>query len=265
MARKRLPRVGELVVATVRQVFDYGAYVTLDEYNDLEAYLPWSEVASRWVRNIRNVLRENQKIVVKVIRVNKKRGTVDVSLKKVLESEKRQKMLLYKRLKKGENLLKIVAEKTGMDYDKLYNMLEPLIQKEFGDLLGVFEDTALKGKEILVKAGIPEEIASAIEEVAKTHVKIKEAVLKGMAILQTFDPEGVDKIRRVLMNAYDFMKGDEIRVRIYTIGAPRYVIEVHAFDYKTAGKTLEAIGQKILEDAKKEGFHLYQFQQVKQS
>jgi len=74
MPRKRLPRVGELVVATVRQVFDYGAYVTLDEYNDLEAYLPWSEVASRWVRNIRSVLRENQKIVVKVIRVNRKRA-----------------------------------------------------------------------------------------------------------------------------------------------------------------------------------------------
>jgi len=263
MPRKRLPRVGELVVATVRQVFDYGAYVTLDEYNDLEAYLPWSEVASRWVRNIRNVLRENQKIVVKVIRVNRKRGTVDVSLKKVLDSERRQKMLMYKRLKKGENLLKLVAEQLGMDYEKLYDILEPKIQRHFGDLLGVFEDAALKGKEYLTKVGIPEDVAQAIEEVAKTHIKIKPALVKGMAVLQTMDSEGVDKIRRVLMNAYDFMKGDEVRVRIYTVGAPRYMIEVMAYDYKTAGKTLEAIGEKIVDEAKKEGFRMYKFEQVK--
>ncbi len=262
MPRKRLPRVGELVVATVKEVFDYGAYVTLDEYNDLEAYLPWSEVASRWVKNIRSVLRENQKIVVKVIRVNRKRGTVDVSLKKVLDSERRQKMLMYKRLKKGENLLKLVAEQLGMDYDKLYDMLEPKIQRHFGDLLGVFEDAALKGKDFLVSAGIPEDVAQVIEEVAKTHIKIKPALLKGMAMLQTFDPEGVDKVRRVLMGAYDFMKGDEIKVRVYTVGAPRYMIEVSALDYKTAGKTLEAIGEKIVEEAKKEGFHLYKFEQV---
>ena len=262
MPRKRLPRVGELVVATVREVFDYGAYVTLDEYNDLEAYLPWSEVASRWVRNIRSVLRENQKIVVKVIRVNRKRGTVDVSLKKVLDSERRQKMLMYKRLKKGENLLKLVAERLNMDYDKLYDMLEPKIQKHFGDLLGVFEDAALKGKDFLVKVGIPEDVAEAIEEVAKSHIKIKPALVRGMATLQTMDPEGVDKIRRVLMNAYDFMKGDEVRVRVYTVGAPRYMVEVTAFDYKTAGKTLEAIGKKIVDEAKREGFRLYKFEQV---
>ena len=262
MPKKRLPRVGELVVATVKEVFDYGAYVTLDEYNDLEAYLPWSEVASRWVRNIRQVLKENQKIVCKVIRVNKKRGTVDLSLKKVTESERKRKMYMYKRFKKGENLLKLAAEQLGMDYEKLYSMLEPHIQRHFGDVLGVFEEAALRGEEVLTKLGIPEDVAKVITEVAKTHVKIKPAKLVGMAVLQSFAPDGVDRIRRTLMSAYDFMKGDEVKVRVYTVGAPRYMIEAMAFDYKTAGKTLEAVGEKLLEEAKAEGLEVAKFEQV---
>ncbi len=264
MARKRLPQKGELVVATVRKIFDYGAYVTLDEYDDMEAYLPWSEVASRWVRNIRSVLRENQKIVCKVIRVNKKRGTVDLSLKKVTESERRRKMLMFKRFKKGENLLKLAAEQLGIPYNKLLDMVESKAVKHYGDILGMFEEAALRGEEALTSIGIPEDIAKVITEIAKTHIKIKPAKLVGMAILQSLAPDGVDRIRRVLMSAYDFMKGDEVRVRVYTVGSPRYMIEVTAFDYKTAGKTLEAIGQKILEEAKEEGLNVAQFEQVKQ-
>ena len=36
--RKPLPTVGELVVGTVTKVFDYGAYLNLDEYGGKEAY-----------------------------------------------------------------------------------------------------------------------------------------------------------------------------------------------------------------------------------
>ena len=85
MKRKPLPDVGEIVIATVKKVFEYGAYVTLDEYGGLEAYLPWSEVSSRWIRDIRDYLREGQKIAVKVIRVIRRKKQVDVSLKRVME------------------------------------------------------------------------------------------------------------------------------------------------------------------------------------
>jgi len=92
--KKPLPDDGEILIATVKKVFDQGAYVTLDEYGGLEAYLPWIEVSSRWVRNVRDVLSEGRKIVVKVIRIDRKKGTVDVSLKKVTEDERKKKGIL---------------------------------------------------------------------------------------------------------------------------------------------------------------------------
>ncbi|RJS86435.1 S1 RNA-binding domain-containing protein, partial [Candidatus Bathyarchaeota archaeon] len=51
MGRPEWPEVGELVVATVRRIESYGAYVTLDEYDDKEGLLHISEISPSWVRN----------------------------------------------------------------------------------------------------------------------------------------------------------------------------------------------------------------------
>jgi translation initiation factor 2 subunit 1 len=43
---QRLPEEGEIITATVRQVTGHGVYVTLDEYNNMTAFLHISEVAN---------------------------------------------------------------------------------------------------------------------------------------------------------------------------------------------------------------------------
>ncbi|HID80716.1 MAG TPA: S1 RNA-binding domain-containing protein [Ignisphaera sp.] len=43
--RKDLPEVGELVIAKIKKVFEYGAYVDLEEFENLEAFIPWSKLA----------------------------------------------------------------------------------------------------------------------------------------------------------------------------------------------------------------------------
>ncbi|HVO36618.1 MAG TPA: S1 RNA-binding domain-containing protein, partial [Candidatus Acidoferrum sp.] len=63
------PEPGDLVIATIQSVTDYGAYAKLDEY-DKQGLLHISEISSSWVRNIRDFVRENQKIVLKVLRVD---------------------------------------------------------------------------------------------------------------------------------------------------------------------------------------------------
>ena len=77
------PEVGDLVVATVQRIVGYGAYVTLDEYEDKEGLLHISEISSSWVRNIRNHVRERQKVVLQVLRVDAAHGQVDLSLRRV--------------------------------------------------------------------------------------------------------------------------------------------------------------------------------------
>ncbi len=78
------PDEGELIIGTVYKVLNYGAFAKLEEYHGKEAFIHISEVSSGWVKNIRDHVRENQKIVCRVLRVNPKKGHVDASLKKEL-------------------------------------------------------------------------------------------------------------------------------------------------------------------------------------
>ncbi|MEM5873700.1 MAG: S1 RNA-binding domain-containing protein, partial [Acidilobaceae archaeon] len=96
-SRRPLPDVNELVVCTVTKVHDYGAYAELDEFAGVTAFIPWSEISSKAFRRVEEVLKEGQKVVGKVLRVYKDRMSVDVSLKRTLEGERRRKMLAYKR------------------------------------------------------------------------------------------------------------------------------------------------------------------------
>ena len=48
--RPELPEEGELVVGTVTSIRNFGAFVTLDEYNKREAFIHLSEVATGWVK-----------------------------------------------------------------------------------------------------------------------------------------------------------------------------------------------------------------------
>ncbi len=257
-SRKPLPDAHELVVATVKEIFDYGAYVELDEYNNIKAYLPWSEVASRWVRDIRDVIRENQKIVVKVIRVDRRKGYVDVSLKRVYENEKRRKMLEFKRKQKAEKILEIAAKKIGKTLDDAYREAGWILEDYYGEIYAGMEQAALRGEEALREAGVKEEWIKPLMEVIKKQIVIKKVKIEGVFFIRSFRPDGVNVVKKILNTALECGTNGSVKIRIYTLGAPRYKIEVEANDYKTAEKALASAVKKAEETAKKEKA-LFQF------
>ena len=53
---------------------DHGAYVTLDEYDDIQGFLHISEIAPGWIRAINRFVRDGDKKVLLVKKVNPKRG-----------------------------------------------------------------------------------------------------------------------------------------------------------------------------------------------
>ena len=79
MIKKDYPDEGEFVIGTVIKVQNYGAFVSLDEYPDREGFVHIAEVASGWVKRIRNHIKEKQKVVCKVMIVVRSKGHVDLS------------------------------------------------------------------------------------------------------------------------------------------------------------------------------------------
>ncbi len=244
------PEVGDLVVATVQRVVPYGAYVTLDEY-DKEGLLHISEVASTWIRNIRNHVREGQKVVLKVLRVDTQKGHVDLSLRQVSGREKKEKMLHWKREKRAKGLLKMIAEKHDLTLEEIYDKVGSKIEDRFGRLYNGFEESAEKGAKALLDAGVEQKYAKEIATIAKSQIKVPRVEVKGILELSCPKPNGVEIIREAFKSAKNIKKPKDVTVDFYVVGAPRYRVEVTARNYKDAERVLEGSVRTAIQNLEK--------------
>lgn len=241
------PDEGDLVVGTVHKVLGYGAFASLEEYEGKEAFIHISEVSSGWVKNIRDYVRENQKIVARVLRVNPKKGHVDVSMKRIREDQRTRKIQQWKIEQKAEKLLEISAESIGKDLDAAYDEVGYKIIDEFGDLYEAFEMAAEEGTSALEDRGIDGEWAETITEVAKKNISPPEVQITGYIDLKSYAPEGVEVIKKALGS----VKDEDIQIQC--VGAPRYRIIVKSSDYLSAETLLKEASQKCIDSVLAEG------------
>ncbi len=116
-----IPEEGELVLVTVNQITTYGVYVSLDEYHGMRGFLHRSQIATGRVRHIERFIRVGQKEVLKVIRVNRARKEVDLSLKQVTGQDKKDKLIDVKQREKAKNIIEMVRGKINLSYVTGYN------------------------------------------------------------------------------------------------------------------------------------------------
>ena len=252
LRRPEWPEVGDLVIATVVKITSYGAYVRLDEY-DKEGLLHVSEVASRWVRNIRDYVREGQKVVLKVLRVQADKGQVDLSRRRVTKRDKKEKIQSWKKDRKAEGLLRTAAEKLNISFEEAYERAGALIEKAFGELHDGLEKTAKDGVEVLLELGVDKELAVTLEAIAKEKIQISLVNVKGILKLQNPKPDGVLLIKETLQHAKEVGEEDGADVSVYLVSPPKYRIVVAAEDYKSAESILEKATQSALKAIEKSG------------
>ncbi|MFH0817204.1 MAG: S1 RNA-binding domain-containing protein, partial [Candidatus Micrarchaeota archaeon] len=167
---EKMPEKDELVIATIRKIFPYGAFCTLDEYDNREAFVHISEVASRWVKNIHEFLKENQKVVARVYHFLPEKNQIDLSMRRVSESEKKLKLESVKRDKRSASLLSVLAKRLKKDPHKFYDEMFPIMVKEFGGLMDAFEHVSVD-PEAVKKLGLTGEEASAFIEISTQNIK----------------------------------------------------------------------------------------------
>ena len=254
MVRKRSewPVVDELVMCTVGKVFDQGAFVKLDEYAGREGMIHLSEVASGWIKNIRDHVREGQKAVCKVLVVHPKRKRVDLSLRRVKDSERRWKTKQVKLEQRAEKLLELAADKFGKNLDEAYEEVGFTLQDKFGTLYSALEVVA-KERGALKGAVEDERWIGVLGEVAASMVEPPSFKVWGYVSLSCSTSNGVEVIKSAMIGARDSVGSDEIEVDFYYVGSPRYRIEVKAPSYKIAEGAMRKAAETAIASVKKAG------------
>ena len=228
---ENLPEQNELVLATIKKILPYGAFCSLPEYKDLEAFLHVSEVAPRWIKNIHEFISEGQRLVVKVYHVDRQKNQVDVSLKRVNEEERRRKLEQASLQKRAEKLLQyaIVESKAKLTYDEAKKAIEDV----FGDVFSCFQ-SAFEDEKSLDELKIPAALKTSIIETAKKNIKKAVFEVSGIISLVCHGGDGIERLKQAFGN-----EGKEGKsVLIHYLGAPRYKISISGESYKQVEKLL---------------------------
>jgi translation initiation factor 2 subunit 1 len=247
------PEYGDLVIATIEKLTEYGAYAKLDEYNR-QGLLHISEISNARIRRIRDYIRENQKMVLKVIRVDVEKGHINLSLRRVTKRERIEKNKSWKKERKGEALLNEVAEKAGLPIHEVYEKAGAILEEKYGLYEGL-EQAVKEGVEVLTKLDIPEDLAKVIAQVAEERIKIKMVKVKGVLEVRCMKPNGVKCIKNAFNEARKSQRAKDAKIKFYVIAAPRYNVEVSADNWKRAEELFEKVCESVVANITKAGGH----------
>lgn len=220
-----LPREGSLAIAVVKKIMPYGAFCTLSEYGDIEAFMHISEVAPRWIKNIHEFLSEKKKLVVKVHRVDLGKRQVDVSLKRVNEDERKRKLENVKKETRAMKLIQVAVKnsKTKKDFESFRKE----IISEYGSLYPFLETVRDEGDAAFEGLDIDKGLRKELEGLTVKYVKKPVTEITRVFSIACYEPDGVQVVKKVLEGA-----------DAHYLGAGRYMMKAETEDPKAGEKEM---------------------------
>jgi len=212
----------QLVLCTVKKII--GNTVFVDIEGDGEGTIVTSEVAPGRIRNLRDYVVPNKKLVCKVLRISQ--NHLDLSLRRVTSKEKSDFLEKHKQEKTSIAILKVAI--------KNENLIEK-IRKE-----GATEFLKRAREDESVLKILNKEEAEKLKKIL-SEKKEKEKEVKKEFKLACLKPNGVKIIKKILN--YDGIK---------YLAASKYSLIVKAKDFKQANHESERILKEIEVNAKKE-------------
>lgn len=243
--KKGDPEEDEIVLCRVTKVLPNSVFASLEEYDNKTGMLHISEVSPGRIRNIRDYVVEGKVIVCKVLRVNPERGHIDLSLRRVSESQRRNKIDSLKKEQIAEKIVEFIAKKHKLDTKQFYLDISRKILDEYGSLYACFEDF-VEGNAELKKKGIPEKYVKEFETLIRQRIKLPEYLLEGFIVLKSHEPNGVEIVMEALKKAEEITGEGSIRY----MGAGKYFVSVTRNDPMEAESLIKKASEAAISHMK---------------
>mgnify|MGYP001626353857 CR=1 FL=1 len=238
-------KVGDVYICKVKRLLQHGVIVEVDDTGK-EGFIHISELSNRWVSNVKDAVRENSMVVCKVIESTPQ--SLSLSIKRVGDNEKRQTLKEWS----VNNRLQRLIEK----YDKSPQTTIDEIKKAYGTLYDFYSELLDGDATVLDEFKIKQELKDAILRFVESTRK--KLVLKTMLTIRAYSENGVEDIKKLLLEQKSAHKGCTFKY----IKAPNYLLEVDAGSTK---KTLSE-NKKILSALEKKSEELgldFEYKEIK--
>jgi translation initiation factor 2 subunit 1 len=181
--------------------------------------------------------------------VDRLKNHVDLSLKRVNEHQKREKIQEWKNVNKAERLMEMVSKRIGLPVEQCYREFGNDLIKKYGSLYAAFEEFVFDVENIR-KDGFSGNWIKDFEIVAKENISIPFVEITGYLEVNSWLPDGINHIRDTLIDA-EHSEFEDVEIKVKYIGAPQYMISVKAPDYKIAEDELKKAVEKVNKSIKK--------------
>lgn len=240
------PENSDILLCTVKKILYHSVFVTLDEYKDKEGMIHISEVSPGRIRNINDFVREGKKIICKVLNVDKEKNHIDLSLRRVSNSERINKNTEYKQEQKAEKLLEQVAIKLKTSLEDLYKKVGYRLIEDYESLNIAFQNIALDHLQIK-EYKLDKKLEDALLDLIKEKIKPPEVKIAATLTIINTKSNGIEVIKEVLLSL------ESNGLTITYVGAPRYRIVIKDSDYKSAENRLKELTESTLLLLKQKG------------
>ena len=215
-----------------------GAYFNLFGYGkeDELGFVHISELSRTWVRKITAHIKVGQRVVARVLRVNPRLRQVDMSIKRVTESQKRAKMTQQKQSQKANSIFRVFAEQNNLDLEKLKEEVgDPLIE-EYGSLHNALLELKSEGADLLESFDLTKEQRENLYEfIYKSLETTMVSLIAGIKVI-SFEAEAIGNLKSGFTKAIDETqkKFPSSKLDVSVISAPNYRLVIEAEDWREA-------------------------------
>eukprot|EP00586_Coscinodiscus_wailesii_P020589 CAMPEP_0172507996 /NCGR_PEP_ID=MMETSP1066-20121228/208372_1 /TAXON_ID=671091 /ORGANISM="Coscinodiscus wailesii, Strain CCMP2513" /LENGTH=336 /DNA_ID=CAMNT_0013285771 /DNA_START=44 /DNA_END=1054 /DNA_ORIENTATION=- len=233
---QQYPELESLVVVTVRHIADMGAYVSLLEYNNIEGMILLSELSRRRIRSINKLLRVGRNEVVMVLRVDREKGYIDLSKRRVSPEDVAACEDRFSKAKAVHGVLRHMAEKKKLYLEDLYERVAWPLYKKYGHAFDAFklalaEDQTEDPFEDI--QGIPDDLKDELKAYIRRRLAPQPIKIRSDIEVSCYTYEGIDAIREALFKGMA-LSTDNCAIKIKLIAPPIYVLSTMTLE-KEAG------------------------------
>ncbi|KAK4388435.1 Eukaryotic translation initiation factor 2 subunit alpha [Sesamum angolense] len=196
------------------------AYVSLLEYDDMEAMLSFTELSRRRIRSIASLVRIGRVEPVMVLHVDPDKGFVNLSKRRISQDDATACLERYNKSKHVHSILRHVAETMDVHLEELYIHVGWPLYRKYGHAFEAFKlivsdpDSVLNSltreveeigddghKVIKVVPAISDEVKQALVENIQRRVMPQAIKVRAEVEIKCFELDGVLHIKKAMRRA----------------------------------------------------------------